>query len=392
MMMYEWLIIGGGIQGCTMATYLLRNRKTSIENIAIIDPHHKPLSTWLRCTSTLEMPFLRSPSIHHIDVDPFALEKFVNSSIGKYLNKFTLPYNRPSLELFNEHCHQVFEETQLRNCWIQGRVIGMGRIRNGWKVVLADGQEMTSQHVVLAMGLSEHPFYPEWAKHVQSQKGHITHVFDKNISDFNETQRPIVVIGGGISAAHISLRLSYLFPGEVTLLTRHSFRVHQFDSDPGWLGPKNMSSFRQVKDHNERRKVIQKARYRGSIPQELRRALIRAQQRGCLTILTDEVRGTSVRNRQTMLLLESEQEILTGSIVLATGFHSTVPGIEWLQSVVHSEGLSCAKCGYPIVSPNNLEWGPNLFVIGALAELEIGPVSRNIAGARRGAERILRVN
>jgi hypothetical protein len=145
MKMYEWLIIGGGIQGCTMATYLLRNRKTSIENMAIIDPHHKPLSTWLRCTSTLE-------------------------------------------------------------------------------------------------------------------------------------------------------------------------------------------------------------------------------------------------------LLESEQEILTGSIVLATGFHSTVPGIEWLQSVVHSEGLSCAKCGYPIVSPNTLEWGPNLFVIGALAELEIGPVSRNIAGARRGAERILRVN
>ena len=32
-----------------------------------------------------------------------------------------------------------------------------------------------------------------------------------------------------------------------------------------------------------------------------------------------------------------------------------------------------------------LEWGPNLFVSGALAELEVGPIARNISGARVAA-------
>lgn len=387
--MFKWLIIGGGIQGCTLATYLLRNKKTTIENMAIIDPHDKPLATWLRCTNTLEMPYLRSPSIHHIDVDPFGLEKFARSPQGRYLPRFTIPYDRPSLELFNRHCQQTFEETQMLKCWIQGRAVAMERLKNGWRVILSNGQEMTGQHVVLAMGLSEHPYYPEWAKHIQVSGGPITHVFDKDIPDLNDLPRPIMVIGGGISAAHISLRLSRLFPSEVTLLTRHSLRVHQFDSDPGWLGPKYMSSFRSIQDYSERRKAIQKARFRGSMPSELHKALVRSQQRSLLSIIYDEVKTASYHDNQMVLHLASEKDIITGSIVLATGFHAHVPGMNWLQSTITSEGLLCADCGFPIVSPKTLEWGPNLFVIGALAELEIGPVSRNIAGARRGAERII---
>jgi hypothetical protein len=36
-----------------------------------------------------------------------------------------------------------------------------------------------------------------------------------------------------------------------------------------------------------------------------------------------------------------------------------------------------------------LQWGPGLYVTGALAELEMGPISRNISGARQAAERIV---
>ncbi|MCH2107642.1 MAG: hypothetical protein MK291_13495, partial [Planctomycetes bacterium] len=34
-------------------------------------------------------------------------------------------------------------------------------------------------------------------------------------------------------------------------------------------------------------------------------------------------------------------------------------------------------------------WHPRVFVSGALAELELGPTARNIAGARRSADRIV---
>lgn len=38
---------------------------------------------------------------------------------------------------------------------------------------------------------------------------------------------------------------------------------------------------------------------------------------------------------------------------------------------------------------NSLRWGPNLYVTGALAELEMGPIARNISGARQAADRIV---
>ena len=42
----------------------------------------------------------------------------------------------------------------------------------------------------------------------------------------------------------------------------------------------------------------------------------------------------------------------------------------------------------PLLS-KNLEWYPQFYVSGPLAELEIGPIARNISGARHAAERIV---
>ena len=53
-----------------------------------------------------------------------------------------------------------------------------------------------------------------------------------------------------------------------------------------------------------------------------------------------------------------------------------------------SASLPCARCGYPIVDPS-LRWHPGVYVSGPLAELELGPVARNIAGARRAGDRIV---
>ncbi|QOY37926.1 hypothetical protein AWH56_010350 [Anaerobacillus isosaccharinicus] len=44
---------------------------------------------------------------------------------------------------------------------------------------------------------------------------------------------------------------------------------------------------------------------------------------------------------------------------------------------------------YTISPKPSLEWEEGLYLLGALAELQLGPVARNISGARRGAERII---
>ncbi|GGP12062.1 hypothetical protein [Oceanobacillus neutriphilus] len=104
---------------------------------------------------------------------------------------------------------------------------------------------------------------------------------------------------------------------------------------------------------------------------------------GCIQEIREDTDG------KMLLFTENEEKLKGSSIMLATGPAIAMPGKEWLDPVIKQMNLPCAPCGFPIV-PKSLEWKNGLFVAGALAELEIGPVSRNIAGARKAAERILR--
>ncbi|MGM0904511.1 MAG: hypothetical protein ACQEXB_25865 [Bacillota bacterium] len=82
------------------------------------------------------------------------------------------------------------------------------------------------------------------------------------------------------------------------------------------------------------------------------------------------------------------EEVKVHNLVLATGFLPSLPGKNWLNKLMQDLHLSCAKCGYPIID-QSLQWYPHLYVSGPLAELEVGPIARNISGARHAAERIV---
>ena len=49
--------------------------------------------------------------------------------------------------------------------------------------------------------------------------------------------------------------------------------------------------------------------------------------------------------------------------------------------------LPVAPCGFPIVD-SALRWHTHIHVSGPLAELELGPVSRNVSGAQRAGDRL----
>ncbi len=76
-------------------------------------------------------------------------------------------------------------------------------------------------------------------------------------------------------------------------------------------------------------------------------------------------------------------------VLLATGFMNGRPGGRLGDALIESAELPGASCGFPEVDPF-LRWHPRVFVSGALAELEIGPAARNIAGARRAGDRLIR--
>lgn len=384
--MKEWTIIGGGIQGAAMAVFLRDVRGICTKQLAVIDPASSPLQSWKTCTSSISMPFLRSPSVHHLDVGPFSLEKFAKKNNWDN-SHFLGIHSRPSLSLFNAHSDALLEKWDILSSWVTGTVAALSKKSGSWLITLQNGEVLESRHVVLAAGMREHLFIPKWAEPYHSSD--VRHIFDPSYTN-NTIEPPITIVGGGISSAHAALKWSRLFPGRVTLIRRHPARIHAFDSDPGWQGPRNMAGFSAVSSYQKRRELIKKARHSGSMPKEIHIRLKKAVRTHQLHIIEAEPEAL-VETQGKKALYSSEGELLStaSTILLATGFSNKIPGHSWLEDTINKEQLTCSGCGFPIVSPEHLEWDHRLHTMGALAELEMGPTARNIAGARRAAARIV---
>ncbi|WP_221566914.1 FAD/NAD(P)-binding protein [Alkalihalobacillus sp. TS-13] len=165
--MKEWLIIGGGIHGCTIATFLLKNRNVDVNQLQIIDPSPVPMHRWKQLTSRIGMDYLRSPVVHHVDTHPSSLERYAKRV--NFNDAFYGYYQKPNLDLFNHHCHHVFNEVQLRKAWKTAYVNGLEYQNDHWNVHTTDDGSLYSKRVVLAMGVNDQPSYPEWAQELSKR-------------------------------------------------------------------------------------------------------------------------------------------------------------------------------------------------------------------------------
>lgn len=382
--MYEWIVIGGGIHGVHLAARLLGEAKVPPSGLRIVDPAKQLLSRWNECTATTGMKYLRSPGVHHLGMKTLGLQHFAGKRKTRKPGLFAAPYERPSLTLFNSHCRHVIEIYGLADLHVQDRVIQCQVDCDSVSLGLASGERLQARQVILAVGTSDQPAWPKWAPRDDAR---IHHVFENGFDGWPTSKETICVLGGGISAAQISLRL--VKDGhQVHLVTRHAEKEHQFDSDPGWLGPKLMNGFVKEMNPDRRRAIITSARHRGSLPPDVRRQLQRALMGEILQRHTDEVKSLDVEKDGLKIGFAAEKVLRVDRLLLATGFESHRPGGKMVDELVASCSLPCASCGYPIVD-SSLRWHPRIYVAGPLAELEIGPVSRNIAGARRAADRLI---
>lgn len=393
--MLDWLIIGGGIHGTHISHSLIATGKAAFDRVRVLDPYEQPLARWDECTANTGMRFLRSPVVHHLAVDPYDLQKFVKTARGSALAEFAEPYQRPALQLFRAHSEALLKQFRLRALRIQGRAIGLQRCPGGLRVETKTGS-LEAKRVLLAISLSEQPEWPGWAARIREAGGGIHHIFEPG---FNRAALPdwtqCVVVGGGITAAQTALALARRAPGNVTLLQRHETRLHQFDSDPGWMGPKFMNGFAHTRNFTVRRQLIAAARHRGSLPPDVAAELKTALESGQIRQrITTAIGATWAKARGIEFHLGDENQregrLTADCVVLATGFAPTRPGGKWLERAIHDLGLACGACGYPVVN-RQLRWEAGLYVTGPLAELELGPTARNITGARHAAERLATV-
>jgi len=385
----EWLIIGGGVHGVHLAVSLLGKAEISRDSLRILDPAPALMSQWKRRAANTGMKHLRSPGVHHLDLDPWSLLHFGGANPrgrGGARGLFARPYNRPATALFGKHCDHLIEGHGLSELHIKDAATNIDLSCDQVSVTLTSGAVLTARRIILAIGNGSAPFWPEWARTLRRAGKHVHHVFEQGFElEPSACPERVAVVGAGISGAQIALRLAKAGK-QVTLVARRTPPRHDFDSDPGWVGPKNMKRFAANPDPNARREMIHRARHRGSLPPDVDRPLKLAIQAGTVRIMLGEPHPAPAESG--IALAVGDQTVHADALILATGFETRRPGGELLDELIATHELPCASCGYPVVDAH-LRWHPSVFVTGPLAELELGPVSRNIAGARRAAERIV---
>ncbi len=362
----EWLIIGAGLHGAHLAAQL-RERGVAASDITLVDP--QPLfQQWRTRTRRLQMSHLRSPSVHHIGPSAMDLESYAGARKHRH-RSFRGIYARPRLSVFDSHCDAVAKTHGLAEGLHRRRALRIEPGADHVTVHCDSGTPLIARQVVLALGVTE------TARPSESLGREVRHVFDPRGFELpHHTSEPVVVIGAGVTGAQLALAL-VAQGNRVELVSRHPLRTAPFDSDPCWIGPACMERFERQSCFVRRRTLINTARNRGTMPAEIKRALVRARNDGVLDLVVQgEIDWGAWSTRR--------------HVFLATGFTSKRPGGVLVDRLVTHEKLPVAPCGYPRLD-STLRWHPRVFVMGALAELELGPTARNIVGARRAAARIM---
>lgn len=383
----DWAIIGGGIHGTFLANALIRQRITDRSGLRILDPNNEPLAEWKRVTTNVGMKYLRSPKVHHLDVDPLSLKHYFrcNECQG---DEFIFPNDRPSIRLFNEHADSVIKKSGLHDIYQKGYAADI-YFEKDHAVIITTADTIRAKHIILAIGRSGSLNWPNWARLAKEEGAEISNVLEGSFyrDKIPETSE-IVVVGGGMSAVQTAISLAS-GNRHVTLLSPHSLRQNNYDSDPGWMGPKYLNRFRKIPCFQKRRRVIDRARNSGTITYDVKRELQQCQNRNSCSIYVDEIEHCSVLTKDLMLLkLKSGESLAANQIILATGYCNQRPGGRLLERLISRYQLNCSECAFPITD-STLRWHDRLFVSGVLAELEVGPASGNIIGARMAAEKIL---
>lgn len=440
----QWLIVGGGPHGVHIATRLLDELPSfSLANLQIVDDGPQLLHKWKSRTAATGMSHLRSSASYHLDVPEDGLKRFseqrVSGGSRKSRNKpdpilFASDYQRPKLDFFNDHCDHVIAKNHLDDCHVQGMVTDIIPKENHVEVEIRqpNGETVTSyaENIVLALG-SDDPAYPDWATEHMIHSGRVRHIFDESNGVFCDQDCSIAIVGGGISAAHFALKLERetasknISPDNkadeatdngmqrtniIHMICRHELREKQFDTHQDWMMdsfaakrseagggqgiPKCQRHFASLNSFVERRDVIKRERQAGTISPSvirgeggLRYALeeerIHWHEGDIRSVVEDES-----SSGQLFISTLAGEEIVVDQIILATGFGKRPPCADLINSIAERNGLQLCTCGYP-APDESLRWHKRIFLAGALAELELGPSARNIAGARLASERIV---
>ncbi len=384
----EVAIIGAGPQALTLVTHLLQKRAKLRQKLMVFDPSGAWLSQWRHQFAAQDILHLRSPAVHHPDPDPFALRRFAENRSHELFP----PYDLPGTQLFEEFCQDVIQRWQLQHQVYPAKVVQilptqqLGRPR--FQLVLEDGRLIIARKVVLATGGGMKQF-PSWVSQISSPypPESLCHAQQVDLRTLNLTGKHILIIGGGLSSGHLAMG-AITRGATVTLMTRRRLQEKLFDAEPGWLGPKYLKGFAAELNWHHRWQMIQQARNGGSITPAMMLKLRRASRQRQL-ILQEHCQVIKANwQSQWQVECDNGESHNFDRIWLATGTKFDVTQHPLLQNILETYPPEIVK-GLPILDKHLRIPGYECFIMGGLAALQIGPVARNIYGARMACSRIV---
>lgn len=395
-------IVGAGPHALTLVTHLLQKKKSMRGRFIVFDPSGVWMSQWNYQFAALEIPHLRSPAVHQPDPDPHALRTFAE----RRPNELFPPYDLPGSRLFQDFCQEMIRRWQLQTCVYPAQVMQIQPFsdrRSRFHLELSDGQTIVARRVVIANG-GGRPHLPSWVEQLsQNYPGdRLLHSHQVDLRGLNLRGERVLIIGGGLTSGHLAVG-AIRRGAQVMLMSRRSVYEKLFDADPGWLGPKYLKDFWVEPNWFTRWQMIQQARNGGSMTPSMLTQLRRLQRDGKITFYEQcQVSQAQWINNAWQICCTNStvhdcihhQPIDCAShthcerIWLATGSQLDATTHPLLQQVLNTHPTEIVN-GLPVVD-EYLRWqGCELFVMGGLAALRVGPTARNLSGARATSDRIV---
>ncbi|BAY80640.1 hypothetical protein NIES267_00970 [Calothrix parasitica NIES-267] len=383
-------IIGAGPHALTLVTHLLQKRQKIRSKIAVFDPSGKWVSQWEQQFAALEIPHLRSPTVHHPDPNPFALRKFAECRSSELFP----PYDLPGTRLFNDFCHDVIRRWDLENIVISEQITRIQPLNNPFgsrfRLWLDSGKSILARRVVFATGSSQLQI-PDWISQINQNypEDKLCHSKSVDLRQLYLAGEKVLIIGGGLTSGHLAV--GAMSRGAfVQISMRRQLQEKIFDADAGWLGPKYLKGFFAESDFEKRFEMIQQARNGGSMTPAMVTRLRRQAHNGKLRIQenTQVVEAKWIDNQWLVKYSDGEQERFH-RIWLSTGTRFDVNSEPLLKEVLQAYPIPVIN-GLPVLD-DNLRWRDcSLFIMGGLAALQIGPTARNLSGARMASDKMLK--